>query len=96
MDSLTIAQLTTVAGIGIATTLLSEVVWRTSAASDATVKRFGPLLAMGLGLVIATGAGLVLGQGRLDLAQDAINGIVGGLASMGLYDLATSKAGVSG
>lgn len=95
MDGLTVAQLTTVAGIGIATALLSELIWRTTNAPAATIARFGPIVAVGLGIVLAVVAGFALGQGRLDLFQDGINGVVGGLSAMGLHDLTTSKAGVA-
>lgn len=94
MEGLTVVQLTTVAGIGIATSLLSELVWRTTQSANATVERFGPVVAVGLGIVLAVGAGVLLGQGQLDLVQSGINGVVGGLAAMGIHDLATSKAGV--
>lgn len=95
MEGLTVEQLTTVAGIATATALLSELIWRTTASAAATVSRFGPVVAVGLGIVLATGAGILLGQGHLDIAQDGINGVVGGLAAMGIHDLATSKAGVT-
>lgn len=94
MDGLTVEQLTTVAGIGIATALLSELIWRTTAASAATMSRFGPVVAVGLGIILAIGSGVVLGAGRVDLVQFAINGVIGGLSAMGIHDLTTSKAGI--
>lgn len=94
MEGLTVAQLTTVAGISIATSLVSELLWRTIAATAEQVSRFGPIVAVGFGVVIAVAAGVLLGQGRLDLVQSGINGVIGGLAAMGVHDLTTSKAGI--
>ena len=95
MESLTIQQLTTVAGVAIATNLVCLVIWRTAAVSDAFKSRFGPIIALGVGLVLAVVAGVLLDQARLDLIQSGVNGILGGLSAMGLYDVASSKAGVA-
>lgn len=94
-ESLTLQQLTTVAGIGVATSLVCEVIWRTAAASDAIKSRFGPILAIGVGIAIGIIASLVLGISGQDLAQAVVNGVVGGLTGIGLYDVVTSKAGVT-
>lgn len=94
MEALTIAQLTTVAGLTTATALLSELFWRTVAVSPATKDRFGPLVAVLIGVGAGVVAGALLGQNRLDLAQTVVNGVMGGLAAMGVHDLFASKAGV--
>ena len=93
MEGLTLAQLTTVAGISAGTFLLNEVIWRTANVADAVKDRFGPLVALLTGVGIGVFAGLVLGFGGADLAQDGINGVVGGLASMGIQNLISSRAG---
>lgn len=93
MEGLTLAQLTTVAGIASATALLDEVLWRTLAASEAAKDRFGPIAALTTGVVVAVLASLVLGIGGPDLAQGVVNGAVGGLAAIGIHDLFKTKAG---
>lgn len=95
-DGLTIAQLTTVGGIAIAVALIEEVIWRTTAAPAGTTQRFGPILAVGLGIAVGLVAGLLLSQGRLDLAQDVVNGIIGGATAVGLNDVVKSGAGLTG
>lgn len=90
-EGLTLAQLTTVAGIASATALLNEVIWRTAAASDAIKARFGPIIALTTGVVVGVLASLVLGLGGQDLAQSVINGAVGGLAAIGIHDLFASR-----
>ena len=95
MDGITIAQLTTVAGLTTACTLLSFLFWKTANPPEATQDRFGPIVAVMIGVIVALGAGFLLDQAKLDLAQDVVNGIVAGLASMGVYDLVKSKAGVT-
>jgi len=95
MEAITIEQLTTVGGISIAATLISQLFWMTIAAAPAAKARFGPIFAVACGLVLSVIAGLTLGQGRLDLFQDGINGVLGGLAAIGIYDVTTSKAGLT-
>lgn len=95
MEHLTIAQLTTVAGVASATTLLNFVLWRTTGASDAVKSRFGPIAALVTGLIVSVVAGLFLAQGGADLAQTGLNGVIGGLTAIGIYDLVASKAGAT-
>ena len=95
VEGITIAQLTTVGGIGIVTSLLNQLIWTTSGASGPTKERFGPVVAVITGVAVGIVAGLVLAQTSQDLAQSAINGFLGGLTAIGLYDVVTSKAGLS-
>jgi hypothetical protein len=95
MDGITIAQLTTVAGLTTACTLLSFLFWHTANFAPATQDRFGPLSAVAIGVLTGVASGFLLDQGRLDLVQDGINGVMAGLASMGVYDLVKSKAGAA-
>lgn len=92
---ITIASLTTVAGIAIATTLIDKLIWTTTNADDGTTKRFGPVVAVLTGVVLGVVAGLALAYGGNDLFQAGINGFLGGLSAIGLYDVATSKAGLT-
>lgn len=91
-EGLTLAQLTTVAGIASATALLSEVLWRTLAVAAAVKDRFGPIVALAIGVIVGVLASLVLGLGGQDLAQSVINGAVGGLAAIGIHDLFSASA----
>ena len=108
MDGPTIAQLTTVAGLTTATWLLSELWWRTVLIDDADPAarkipgltkefktRFGPILAVVFGVVVGIGAGSLLGQGRLDIWQAAVNGVFGGLSAMGVQNLVSSRGGIT-
>lgn len=90
-EGLTLLQLTTVAGIASGTTLLSELLWRTAAASDAIKERFGPIVAVAIGVVLAIVASLLLGFGGTDLAQAIVNGVVGGLTAIGIHDVLSSR-----
>ena len=95
MEALTLAQLTTVAGLTTAATLLSELFWRTANVSPATKDRFGPLVAVLIGVGCGIIAGALLGQTRVDLAQTVLNGVMGGLAAMGVHDLLSSRGGLA-
>lgn len=96
METPTLQGLTQVAGIGVAVSILNFLLWRTLGASDATKGRFGPIVAVGTGVIVAVFAGFVLHLASADIAQAAINGVVGGLTAIGLYDTVTSKAGLTG
>ena len=94
MEAPTVQALTQVAGIGVAVSIINFLIWQTAGASDAVKARFGPILAVGSGVVVGILAGLVLHLASADLAQAAINGVVGGLTGIGIYDTVTSKAGL--
>lgn len=99
LDDPQIAQLGTVAGNAIITALLCELFWRTTAASSATKDRFGPIVAVGFGVGLAIVAVVVLtttGIGRVDVAQAALTGLVGGFAAIGVHDVVNTKAGTTG
>lgn len=93
-DPITIASLTTVAGIAVATTLVDKLFWETLGSSFDS-KRFGPIVAVITGVALGVLGGITLKYGGSDLVQTIINGAVGGFASAGLYDTITSKAGLS-
>lgn len=87
MDDLTIAAVTTLAGAAILVSIVVEVVIRTLAWDSATQGRFGPLLAILLGVVAVTSASAVSGA---DLAQGVLTGIMAGATAMGVHGLVTS------
>lgn len=95
MEGLTLAQLTTTAGLTSAAALLSELFWRTVQVSPATKDRFGPITAVLIGIGCGVIAGALLGQSRLDLAQTVVNGVLGGLAAIGVHDIFASRAGIA-
>lgn len=82
-----VADLLTLAGLSAATTLVFSVVKRLWQPSAEALDRFGPAVAIALGLMLGGGAGLVA---HGDLAQAAINGVLAGLSSMGMYNLAST------
>lgn len=93
-EPITLAALTTVGGIAVATTLVDKLIW-TTVGTSLDSGRFGPIVAVITGVVLGIGAALALQIGGSDLAQAAINGAVAGFASAGLYDVVTSKAGLT-
>lgn len=82
LEAPTADQLLTLGTLSFLVTVLTEVImraWR----PDADLKdRVGPLLAIGLGVIIAVLVGL---NRSADLAQAAVTGLYAGLASMGFY-----------
>lgn len=95
VEGITAAQLTTVGGIAIVTTLIDQVLWTTAGASGAIKDRFGPIVGVLTGIATGVVAGIVLAQTAQDLFQSGLNGLLGGFAALGLYDTVTSKAGLT-
>lgn len=93
MEGITFESLTTVAGIAIATTIVDKLFWETIPSGNST--RFGPIVAVITGVALGVIAGLVLHQTAADLAQSVLNGVLGGFSAIGIYDTATSKAGLT-
>src|SRR3990167_5255534 len=94
-----VAQLLTVAGLAPIVALVSQLVWRTlghNASGDQLQDRFGPIVAVGIGVMLAV-IGLtvtsIAGVTRLDFAEAALTGLVGGLTAIGLHDVWTTRAG---
>jgi hypothetical protein len=85
-----VATLATTAGAVILVVALIQVIRNLLAFTDAQIKRFGPTLAIALGLVIAIPAALYAGA---DPGQAVVNGIMAGLAAMGLYDAGSQAVG---
>ena len=95
----TIAQLVTVGGNAAITSLLCELFWRTAALAPATKDRFGPIVAVLFGVGLAITATLVVSLAALTSAvvfQAILTGFVGGLAAIGVHDVARTRAGAGG
>jgi uncharacterized membrane protein len=85
MEAPTIEQLTTVAGVTIAVVAILAVLMPTEQAN-----RFGPLLAVGVGIVIAIVATwtIVDGPTKQHFLSAVINGLFAGLAAVGTHQFA--------
>lgn len=90
MNDLTVAMVATLAGAALLVSIVVEVVIRTFAWTSATQGRFGPVLAIILGIVFCTAAAAVSG---LDIAQGVLTGILAGASAMGIHGLTTSTVG---
>lgn len=91
MDAPTIQALTTVGGAAILVAVLVQLYLNVAQLAPGTQDRFGPVIAVVLGIVIVeiATATVVTGAGRADFAQGAVNGIFAGLASMGIHNVVT-------
>lgn len=87
MTDLTVAMVATLAGAALLVSIVEEVVIRTFAWTAATQGRFGPALAVVLGIVFCTVASAVTG---VSIAQGVLTGILAGASAMGIHGLATS------
>lgn len=84
---LTLADLTNVAGAVVLVTILVEVLKRALALTDAAVDRFGPALALGLGVVIVVAATLLtVPITAAAIGQAVLTGLLAGAGAMGLSD----------
>lgn len=85
MDA-SLEMLVTVGGNAAVTVALVAVIRKALDMSPAAVDRFGPLLAILVGIVVAEFGALALGQSGRDLAAAVLTGLVSGLSSQGLYN----------
>lgn len=83
----TVAMLVTVGGISTVVTIVTEIVLRAANPSAATKDRFGPLLALTLG--VAFGVVGAISQG-VDPLTGILLGIVSGGGGMGIHDTVDS------
>jgi hypothetical protein len=98
MDAPTVGQLLTVGGNAAVTALICELFWRTLAPEPATVDRFGPIVAVAVGIglsLVALAVTTVGGVPYASLVDAVLVGLVGGLAAAGVHDVASSRAGVA-
>lgn len=87
MEELTVAAVLTLAGAGLVVSPLVEVVIRALAWDEPTQGRFGPLLALALGIVVVVAAAAASGG---NLPQAVLTGAMAGFMAMGIHGLVTS------
>lgn len=85
LEAPTIGSLLTLTGNAAVVSILVTVIKRTFQMTAAQVDRFGPILAIGCGILLALFAGLVTQQTGQNLAQSGLTGFISGAVSMGLY-----------
>jgi zinc transporter ZupT len=91
IDTPTASTLLTVAGLTVAVTILVEVIKRAAALSEAQVSRWGALLAVGVGVLLALITYVALAfDGSMDVTGGAIvqvflTGLLAGAAAGGIY-----------
>ena len=83
-------DLLTLGGAAILITIIFKVVELAIGLTGEQKARFGPLISVGLGIVLVVGASVSLGQ---DIIAGFITGILAGATASGLYDVATSQTG---
>lgn len=81
---ITVAQVLGVGTAALIVSLICEVIIRALAWDSATQGRFGPLLAVGVGILAVGGAALSL---HGDIAQAVLTGLLAGATAMNLHDL---------
>ena len=97
MTNLTVPDLTTLVGLLAITLVTVQIIKGAWAPPAATISRFGPLLAVAVGVVWALLARIVIGPvDGSNLLNAVLSGIVVGAAAAGLYDVATSQKGTGG
>ena len=82
---LTVNDLLTLGGASIVVTILVEIIKRAAAMSDAQISRFGPLLSVGLGVVIACAAAF---SQSAAYSEAILTGILAGATASGIYSFA--------
>ncbi len=96
-----VTALLTVAGLAPIVTLLSQLIWVTighNASGDAVQDRYGPIVAVAVGILlaeVALWATSVAGITRVDVFQSGLVGLVGGLAAIGIHDVWVAPSGGS-
>lgn len=95
LDAPTVGMLGTVAGIGLVVSIVEEIILRAWNPPAATKDRFGPLLALILGIVFAVAGfatSVVDDPGGAGLLGALLLGIVSAGAGMGIHDTTTAVA----
>jgi hypothetical protein len=95
IPEVTVSDLLGLAALTPIVMVFAELVKRTLAMTEATTKRFGPLLSVGSGILLSLGAsGWLMSQGQvIDPGQSALTGFVAGALSAGLYDVVGEQLG---
>lgn len=79
-----IASLLTLGGLAAAVAIVFEAIKRMAGFSPAFMDRFGPLMAIALGIALGGGAAFLQ---HADIVQAVINGVLAGLSATGLYNV---------
>jgi len=83
----TLSLVTTVAGAAMVTAIIVEVIVR-AAGNSFSVDRFGPLLAILVGIAVTVFATATLGIGTsLTYGQAVLTGLIAGASAMGIHDV---------
>ncbi len=95
IPNVTVPDLLTLAGLVPIVMVFVELVKRTLAMTEAAIKRFGPLLSVASGIVLASAAGawLVTQGTAVDWGQTVLTGGVAGALAAGLYDVVGEQLG---
>jgi hypothetical protein len=88
MDAVTVSALTTVAGLALVTGIIVAVIRKAGNLSGEAMDRWGALISITVGIVLALVGSFAFDLiGRLDLLQAVLNGLFGGLAASGGFDV---------
>lgn len=87
---ITVNALLTLVGNAVVVMLLVELAKRTLALTDEQIDRFGPLMAIGSGIVLALAAAFYLGR---PLADAIMLGFISGVVASGLYAAVGEQVG---
>lgn len=93
-----VSALLTISGVSIVTVIVMEVIKRAAALSETDVKRWGPLLSVGIATVLALLALFVVNGTAISgeaVLQAVLVGVMGGAAAAGIYGM-TAKPGAGG
>jgi hypothetical protein len=95
IPEVTVADLLTLVGLTPIVMVFVEAVKRLLALTDATIKRVGPVLSIGSGVLLAlAAAGWLTTQGQVvDIGQAVLTGFVAGSLAAGLYDVVGDQIG---
>ena len=86
MSDPTVDSLLSVAGATPVVTIAVEAIKRAWAPSKAELQRFGPLVSIGVGLVLVGSAAVAVGA---SIPQALLTGLLAGAAAIGLHQLVT-------
>lgn len=90
MDEAQLSVLMTVAGAAVAVAIITEIIIRAAAMTSEMKDRFGPLMAVVIGILVVEVAAVGLGIGtRQDIVQGLFSGIFAGASAMGIHDVIT-------
>jgi len=95
IPEVTVADLLTLVGLTPMVMLATEAIKRLFALTEATIKRVGPVLSIGSGILLAlAAAGWLMTQGQaVDAGQAVLTGFVSGALAAGLYDTVGDQVG---